>query len=215
MQQLSGLFGSVPFANGNPFTGILNLILAVVLGAFGKQSIFWVRDYERGSMTKRTGMVKNKDGSIRIFKPGVYLRPAWIYTMARTSIRIRVDDIIVKVMRPTPTGTYEKWEYAATARWYVDETGEYPYLACEWIINDLGKFARAVIQDTILAYLEGNPVAATLDTIGIFKACEPKAQSKLLQHGVIWTELMANDNSLADAEIQAGAIRQVVIQPLS
>lgn len=209
------LFGSVPFANGNPFTGILNLILAGVFGAFGKGSVHWVRDYERGVMTRPKGMLRDKKtGKVRTFQPGLVIRPAWFFTFEAVNIRIRTDQIVVKVMRPTFDAEghidhREKWEYAATARWKVNPEGEFPYLASKFYVDDLGEFFRGAIQDAISEYLERTVVSMDIDSNLIFDACVTEAQAELDKHGITWTELLRNDNTLNDAEIQGSAIRRV------
>lgn len=211
MDTLSGIFGSVPFANGNPFTGILNLVFAVILGAFGKGSIHWVRDYERVVMTRPKGMLLDKKtGLVRVFCPGLVIRPAFLFTAAKVNIRIRTDLVHLKVMRPTDNGQIGKWEYAATARWRVNPEGEFPYFASEFYVDDVGEFARGAIQGAISNYLENTAVTMSeLDTAGIYCACLESAQRELDKHGITWTELLPNDNTLADAEIQGNALRRV------
>lgn len=211
MGTITEIFGSVPFANGNPFTGILNLVLAVVLGAFGKGSVHWVRDYERMVMTRPRGMLMNKDtGLVRVFRPGLVIRPAFLFTAAKVNIRIRTDLVHVKVMRPTEDGQIGKWEYAATARWRVNPEGQFPYFASEFYVDDVGEFARGAIQSAISNYLENTTVTLSeLDTAGIYNACLESAQEELDKHGITWTELLPNDNTLADAEIQGNALRRV------
>lgn len=210
MKSITDIFGSVPLANGNPFTGILNLLLAVLLGAFGKGSVHWVRDYERMVMTRPKGMLLDKNtGRVRVFTPGLVIRPAFLYTAAKVNIRTRTDQIAVKVMRPTGEHDRQKWEYAATARWRVNSEGDFPYFASEFYVDDVGEFARGAIQGAISHYLENATVMAELDTAGIYAACLESAQQELNKHGITWTELLPNDNTLADAEIQGSALRRV------
>lgn len=210
MGAITDILGSVPLANGNAFTGILNLLLAVLLGAFGKGSVHWVRDYERMVMTRPKGMLLDKStGRVRVFAPGLVIRPAFLYTAAKVNIRTRTDQVNVKVMRPTSDHEREKWEYAATARWRVNSEGDFPYFASEFYVDDVGEFARGAIQGAISHYLENAEVSAELDTAGIYAACLDEAQHELDKHGITWTELLPNDNTLADAEIQSTALRRV------
>jgi regulator of protease activity HflC (stomatin/prohibitin superfamily) len=208
---ITDIFGSVPLANGNPFTGILNLVLAVLLGAFGKGSVHWVRDYERMVMTRPRGLLMDKKtGLVRVFQPGLVIRPAFLFTVTKVNIRIRTDIVNVKVMRPTADDQIEKWEYAATARWKINPEGEFPYLASEFYVDDVGEFARGAIQAAISNYLENTAATLTdLDTAGIYSACLESAQDELDKHGITWTELLPNDNTLADAEIQGNALQRV------
>ncbi len=211
MGSITDIFGSVPLANGNPFTGILNLVLAVLLGAFGKGSVHWVRDYERMVMTRPRGLLMDKKtGLVRVFQPGLVIRPAFLFTVTKVNIRIRTDIVNVKVMRPTADDQIEKWEYAATARWKINPEGEFPYLASEFYVDDVGEFARGAIQAAISNYLENTAATLTdLDTAGIYSACLESAQDELDKHGITWTELLPNDNTLADAEIQGNALQRV------
>lgn len=211
MGSITDIFGSVPLANGNPFTGILNLVLAVLLGAFGKGSVHWVRDYERMVMTRPRGLLMDKKtGLVRVFQPGLVIRPAFLFTVTKVNIRIRTDIVNVKVMRPTADNQIEKWEYAATARWKINPEGEFPYLASEFYVDDVGEFARGAIQAAISNYLENTAATLTdLDTAGIYSACLEGAQEELDKHGITWTELLPNDNTLADAEIQGNALQRV------
>ena len=213
MGSITDIFGSVPLANGNPFTGILNLVLAVLLGAFGKGSVHWVRDYERMVMTRPKGLLMDKNtGLVRVFKPGLVIRPAFLFTVAKVNIRIRTDLVNVKVMRPNSDFQIEKWEFAATARWKINPDGEFPYLASEFYVDDVGEFARGAIQAAISNYLENAAVSIVdLDTAGIYRACLESAQEELDKHGIVWTELLPNDNTLADAEIQGNALRRIAI----
>ena len=216
MQWFNELFSSVPLANGNPFMGVVNVLLTVVLGAFGKGSLHWVRDYERMVMTRPRGMVEDKKtGLVRVFSPGLVVRPAFMYTSEKVHIRNRTDDIVIEVMRPGEDGRTEKWKLSATAKWYVNKELDYPYRACPWLIEDLGEFVRGAIADGLITYLEEaavNQRGGTIHSNRIFSACEPGTKAKLEEHGVVWSDLLIREHALSDPEVMGLSIRRIAFE---
>lgn len=196
----------------------LGMILSVIAGGGGitavVKSFHWVRPYERLVVTSPRGLIMNKQtGEVREYT-GFVFRILGFYRTAVVNIRDRLDNILLEVMRPAVAFDHpdhrdhrEKWVVAATVEWHVVEG--LVYRGCEWQINDLGEFVRGEIQHAILTFLEAKEVTMDLDTEGIFAACEPLAKERLLDHGVQWTKLMVNKNTLADAEIQGQAIRRI------
>lgn len=191
----------------------IGMILSVLAGGGGiaaaVKSFRWARPYERIVVTSPKGLVYDKKNptQVREFR-GFVFRPIGFYRMVVVNIRDRLDQILLDgVMRPTESDHREKWKLSATIEWHVKEG--LVYSACEWQVDDIGEFARGMIQRAILEHLEANPVTMDLNTAGIFEACEEHIRADLLDHGVAWTKLMVNQNALADSEIQGSAIRKV------
>lgn len=195
------------------FTANWGMIMGVLGGAGGIagfiKSFHIVREYERAVVTgPRGNIVKDKvTGNVKEYR-GVLIRLAGLYRVAVVNIRDRMDLIVLDgVMRPTNDGLPAKCQLAATCKWNVQEGKVYE--GCEWQVDDLGEFARGMFQKAIQEYLEKTPMTDEPDTDQIFAACEPIIREELLEHGVVWTKLMVNKNALADAEIQAQAIRKI------
>lgn len=188
---------------------ILGFLAAGGLAAGIAKSFRWARPYERIVVTGPKGLIwDEKNNHVREYV-GFIFRPLGLYRMSLVNVRSRIDNILLDgVMRPTYDGHRERWHFAGAAEWRVKEG--YVYLACEWYIDDIGEFARGMIQRAILSYLESVPVSMDLDTATIFNACNTEEVSKeLLKHGVEWMGLMPNTHALADSEIQGQAIRRI------
>ena len=188
---------------------ILGFLAAGGVAAAFAKSFRWARPYERVVITGPRGLVwDEKNGHVREYL-GIVFRPLGFYRMSLVNIRTRVDNILLDgVMRPTNDGHRERWHFAGAAEWRVKEG--YVYLACEWNIDDIGEWARGMIQRTILNYLESVPVSMELDTASIYRGCYTEEVAKeFLKHGVEWIDLLPNTNTLADSEIQGQAIRRV------
>lgn len=195
------------------FTANWGMIMGIIgtgggIAGFIK-SFHIVREYERAVITgPRGNIVRDKEtGNVKEYR-GVLIRLAGLYRVAVVNIRDRMDLILIDgVMRPTAEDKPAKCQLAATCKWNVQEGKVYE--GCEWQVDDLGEFARGMFQKAIQEYLEKTPMTTEPDTDRIFAACEPRIREELLEHGVVWTKLMVNKNALADAEIQARAIRQI------
>lgn len=192
----------------------ITTVLSVVAGAGGVagflKSFRIIRVYERAVVTNPRGRIvtDKQTGKVKEYR-GVLIRLAGLYRVAVVNIRDRMDQILLDgVMRPTADGIRkEKWQLAATCKWNVKEGKVYE--GCEWQVDDLGEFARGMFQKAIQEYLEETPASQELSALEIFAACEEKVREELLEHGVVWTQLMINKFAMADAEIQAQAIRQI------
>ena len=191
----------------------LGTILAVLggAGAVGGfiKSFHIVREYERAVVTgPRGNIIRDKVTEAPKEYRGVLIRLAGLYRVAVVNIKDRNDQILLDgVMRPTENGQREKWQLAATCRWNVQEG--LIYEGCEWQVDDIGEYARGVFQKAIQEYLEQTQPSQDLSATSMFVACERRAREELREHGIVWTKLMINKFALADAEIQAQAIRQL------
>ena len=173
------------------------------------KTFHWPRPWERMVISGPKGLIKDKDGNVREYT-GFTPRLAGFYRTATVNIRDHMDNILLDgVMRPTEDGHRERWHLAATVKWHVEEGEGRVYRACEWQITDLGEFARGKIQDALLNHLENTVITGDLNSAGIFEACVSTASEELLEHGVVWTDLMINTHAMADSEIQGQAIRRI------
>ncbi len=205
--------------------GLISLItnnLGTILGILAGggvlvSSIRYIREYERGVVTRLGRLVRDKNPApdsdgIREYH-GFVLRIPGLWRVSVVNIRDRTDQLSVDgVERVGPSGRLEKWKLQATVKWHVREG--YVYSGCQWQIEDIGEFVRGEIENGLFNILQGTDSAILYSSDQIFEIAKDFIEGRLLVHGVVWTELMVKEFARVDAEVQAQAIREIGITAL-
>lgn len=194
-------------------TSNFGTILAAILGGGVLiSSIRYIREYERGVVTRFGRLVRDSEPNpdsdgIREYT-GFVPRIPGLWRVSVVNIRDRTDQLSVDgVERIGLSGRLEKWKLQATVKWHVREG--YVYSGCQWQIEDIGEFVRGEIENGLFNVLRGTNATLLYNSDEIFDMAEDFIKDRLLVHGVVWTELMVKEFARVDAEVQAQAIEKV------
>lgn len=187
----------------------LMMIIGIITGGAALSSVRYIREYERGVVTRFGKLVRlpnpppNSDG-VKEYSGFVFRIPG-LYRVEVVNIRDRTDMLSVDgIERPDKVrGGTAKWRMALTAKWNVAEG--YVYSGSKWQIEDLGEFVRGKIESGLSAYMQAVDVSNVHDSAKVYAHTVDRVRDDLLQHGVVWSDLMLKEFARTDSEVQAQA----------
>lgn len=189
------------------------VLLGVLTGGAVISTFRYIREYERGVVTRFGKLVRIKNpppeyrgDGVREYKGFVFRIPG-LWRVQVINIKDRNDQISIDgVERIDSSGRREKWRLQATIKWHVREG--YVYSSTQWQVDDIGEFARGKTEAALSDVMVTRLADENLSSLDLFTAAESAMREQLLVHGVNWTDLMIKELARTDAEVQAQSIER-------
>ena len=193
--------------------GLLNLLLivVVVLGFIGFNSLYVVNEGSKGIVTRFGKVLRNSDGKLNIVDPGLHIKAPFIDHVKDLDVRIQTisssaDRFVTSEKKDVIIDSYVKWQILDAATYYLTTAGGNKLQAEELLRRRINNSLRSQIgRLTIHEIVSGqnNGQDAALEESD-FDTVVDNAQNETTTDNTTDTEVM--QNALIDIGASAKAL---------